>query len=122
MDVADENRMWLAEGNLRAILSVGGFVPLELVADGVVIARPVPRPVDGRPDRVEIDMPLPREVLSDGIHVLVLRRQGEVEAVATLPFIVGAGASETLAVEVALLREEMELLKSVLRERLRRGL
>lgn len=122
MGVDTGNRIWMEHGTVRAIVDAGGFVPLEILVDGAVIARPVPSPVEGAPGRVEIAHPLPPSVLSDGVRVLVLRRQGEVDALASMPLVIGRDGGASLAAELALLREELELVKSVLRERLRRGI
>ena len=116
-----EDRLWLDAGTVHAQVLAGGFVPLELVLDGVVIARPVPRPVETMPGYIEVEHPLPASALSSGVSVLFLRKQGEETPIAALPIIIGKGADETLLAEVALLRGELELIKTVLRERLRRG-
>ncbi|WP_185803838.1 hypothetical protein [Pontivivens nitratireducens] len=117
-----EDRFWIDNGVVHAQVKAGGFVPLELVLDGAVIARPVPRPVETMPGYVEIEHPLPVEVVSSGVSVIFLRKQGEETPLAALPVIIGKGADEILLAEVALLRGELELVKTVLRERLRRGI
>jgi len=117
-----EDRFWIDNGVVHAQVKAGGFVPLELVLDGAVIARPVPRPVETMPGYVEIEHPLPVEVVSSGVSVIFLRKQGEASPLAALPLIIGKGADEILLAEVALLRGELELVKTVLRERLRRGI
>jgi len=117
-----EDRFWIDNGVVHAQIKAGGFVPLELVLDGAVIARPVPRPVETMPGYVEIEHPLPVEVVSSGVSVIFLRKQGEETPLAALPVIIGKGADEILLAEVALLRGELELVKTVLRERLRRGI
>lgn len=117
-----DDRIWLDKGVLRGQVQAGGFVPLELVLDGSVIARPVPRPVEDMPGHVEIEHPMPLDTLSSGISVLFLRKQGEETPLAALPLIIGSDADETVVAQVALLRGELELVKTVLRERLRRGI
>ncbi|SOH94000.1 hypothetical protein SAMN06273572_10325 [Monaibacterium marinum] len=122
MTESDHNRLWLDNGVLRAHIQAGGFVPLELVLDGVVISRPVPRPIDRKPGYIEFEHPLPQSALSNGIGVLLLRKQGEETPLAALPLIIGGGTDSSIVEEVALLRAELELVKTVLRERLRRDI
>ena len=82
-----EDRFWIDNGVVHAQVKAGGFVPLELVLDGTVIARPVPRPVETMPGYVEIEHPLPVEVVSSGVSVIFLRKQGEETPLAALPVI-----------------------------------
>ncbi|QPH52951.1 hypothetical protein [Pontivivens ytuae] len=115
------DRLWIEAGVVRGRLKSGGFIPLELVLAGFVIARPVPRQVEGTPSLVEISHPLPAAAMNQGLSILMIRREGEETPLAHLPILIGEDLTETLAGEVALLRAELDMVKTILRERLRRG-
>ncbi|WP_316015697.1 hypothetical protein [Roseobacter sp. HKCCA0434] len=118
--MTDDSHIRIDGGEIHAQVEAGGFVPLELVLDGAVIARPVPRPLPERRGWVEVVHPLPSEHLRAGINLIQIRRQGEEHALATLPVTIGDLPEGDLRAEMAHLRAELELVKSVLRERLRR--
>ncbi|RED14067.1 hypothetical protein [Pontivivens insulae] len=113
------HRIWLDKGVLRGILHETGFTPIEVVLGERVLCSPVPRPAPEQDKSLIFEADLPADTFSDGFGVLALRRVGEAEPLATLPFFVGDALTESLPGEVAMLRAELDLIKSVLRQRLR---
>lgn len=62
------------------------------------------------PGEWQMRVPLPAALLSDGTHSLALQADGG-GVLARLPIIAGAALDDDLIAEIALLRDELELLK-----------
>lgn len=114
-----KNRIWLDKGVVRGVLYETGFTPLELMIGEEVIGAPVPRPALENDGTLLFECELPAAQLSSGLRIVVLRRAGEAEMLASLPIFIGTTLTEALPGEVAMLRAELDLIKSVLRHRLR---
>ncbi len=67
------------------------------------------------PGQWRAQLPVPVDVLSDGVHVLVLRSGTTGRVLGHLPVSAGVAASADLADEVAVLRAELEMVKAALR-------
>jgi hypothetical protein len=78
---------------------------------GVAVAA-----LPGPPGQHAVTLPIPAEVLSDGVEVILLMVGDEVLGRITL--IAGEAAGDDLRAEVALLREELDLLKRAFRRQL----
>ena len=99
------------EGQLK---TRGAAVPvIELVHLDRVVGHAQVAPEDGDIHRLTADVPA--EVLSDGVQVLSLRSAADGAILDRVFFLMGAGLSEDFRGELALVREELELLKRAFR-------
>jgi hypothetical protein len=78
---------------------------------GVAVAA-----LPGPPGQHAVTLPIPVEVLSDGVEVILLMA-GE-HKLGQITLIAGEAAGDDLRAEVALLREELDLLKRAFRRQL----
>ena len=98
------------EGRLTG---ANGQVPIiELVHLDRVIGHAEVTPAEGG-HQVVADMP--PVVLSDGVQVVTLRSAADGTALDRLSFLMGSGLDEDFRGELALLRDELELLKRAFR-------
>lgn len=101
--------------------ATGALPDLELMLDGVQLGAAVLDATAGPDGRHRVTARIPAEAISDGVAVLILREMGGGQALAHIPLIAGAPLHDDLHSEVALLRAELDMLKSVLRRHLRHG-
>jgi len=97
----------------------GTLPDLELVLDGAQLGAAVLDQTAGADGRHRVTARIPAEAISDGVAVLILREMGSDTALAHVPLIAGAPLNDDIHSEVALLRAELDMLKSVLRRHLR---
>jgi hypothetical protein len=76
--------------------------------DGVEVTA-----LPGATGRFAVRLPIPAQVLSEGVQTLLLRCGGEVLAQVTI--VAGAPLEEDLRAEISLLRAELDLLKRAFR-------
>ena len=103
----------LRAGVWRAVVVGGETEPslevrhLDQLVDGVSI-------VSG-PDGWHVEVPIPAEAISDGIHTFTLLNQADGEKVANFTLVAGDVLEDDIVAEVALLRAELDLLKRAFR-------
>jgi hypothetical protein len=64
---------------------------------------------------VRVSLDLPAEVLSDGVQVVALRSTVTGSVLDRVTFLAGDALEEDLRAEIALLRDELEMLKTAFR-------
>lgn len=109
-------RTGLKAGRYSARLTVQGQVPvLEFVHQEKVVATAQTSPIDGAADMYDVTAEMPVQVLGDGVQVLALRSAVDGTVLDRLTFLMGDALEGDFRAELALLREEVELLKSAFR-------
>ena len=102
------------EGELTATQDTG----IEAIHQGKVIAAArLDRAGEDSPVRVSVD--IPPEVLSDGVQVVSLRSTVSGAVLDKVIFLAGDALDDDLRAEIALLRDELELLKGAFRHHVR---
>ncbi|MBN2630156.1 MAG: hypothetical protein JXR75_06425 [Rhodobacteraceae bacterium] len=85
----------------------------------LLLERPVPgvtvAPVAGRPGEWAVRVPIPAEVLSDGVQTFLIREAGTTETLAHFTVITGVAMEDDMRAEVDLLRQELDMLKRAFR-------
>ncbi len=82
---------------------------LEKKLDGFEVS---PRPVDGQ---WEVRVPIPAEILSDGVQTILIRDDDTGDTVDAVSFVAGAPLQADIRAEVDLLRAELDMLKEAFR-------
>ncbi|MCU4652372.1 hypothetical protein N8I71_05990 [Roseibacterium sp. SDUM158016] len=108
-------RLTLREGRYEGELTAAHDTGIEAVHEGRVVAaaRLVRERGEDAPVRVSLD--LPAEVLSDGVQVVALRSTVTGSVLDRVTFLAGDALEEDLRAEIALLRDELEMLKTAFR-------
>jgi len=108
-------RVALKAGRYEGLLNTGGAdIPvIELVHLDRVVGHASVASEDAGTHRVTADVPA--EVLSDGVQVMSLRSAADGAVLDRVFFLMGAGLDEDFRGELALVREELELLKRAFR-------
>ncbi|TGD67567.1 hypothetical protein EYC08_02600 [Tabrizicola sp. WMC-M-20] len=83
---------------------------LEQPISGVVV-----EPVTGRAGEWAVRVPVPAEVLSEGVQTFLIREAGSDQTLAHFTIITGVAMEDDLRAEVDLLRQELDMLKRAFR-------
>ncbi|TGD44662.1 hypothetical protein EEB11_03555 [Pseudotabrizicola sediminis] len=83
---------------------------LEQPISGVVV-----EPVTGRAGDWAVRVPVPAEVLSEGVQTFLIREAGSDQTLAHFTIITGVAMEDDLRAEVDLLRQELDMLKRAFR-------
>ncbi len=102
----------------RAVRGDGAEAPVPAVSawhlerrlEGVTVA-----PAGDRPGTWEVAVPIPAEILSDGVQTVLIRDDASGEVVESLTLVAGAPLAADLRAEIALLRAELDMLKRAFR-------
>lgn len=85
----------------------------------VLLERPLPgvtvEPVPDRPTDWAVRVPIPAEVLSDGVQTFLIREVASGETLAHFTLITGVAMEDDMRAEVDLLRQELDMLKRAFR-------
>ena len=100
------------EGNLTGVETVPPLevLHLEQVLPGLSVAE-----VPGRAGNWLVRVPIPAEVLSEGVQTFVIRAVGSDETLAHFTVVTGVALEDDLRAEIDLLRAELDLLKRAFR-------
>lgn len=83
---------------------------LEQPLPGVVV-----EPVAGRTGEWGVRVPIPAEVLNEGVQTFLIREEGTTETLAHFTVITGVAMEDDMRAEVDLLRQELDMLKRAFR-------
>ncbi|MGB8815399.1 MAG: hypothetical protein WCC57_19650 [Paracoccaceae bacterium] len=86
------------------VLHLGAKLP------GVVVAE-----IEGRPGDWGVRVPIPAEVLSEGVQTFLIREIGSEVTLAHFTVITGVAMEDDMRAEVDLLRAELDMLKRAFR-------
>lgn len=62
-----------------------------------------------------LSLPIPAEILSDGVQTLLVRRHGDGETLGRVTIVTGVALEDDIRAEMDLLRAELDLLKKAFR-------
>lgn len=108
-------RVRLQGGRYEALYSGAPETGLEAVHDGKVVAVALVRQDEGTPGRFRVAMDLPASVICEGVQVVTLRSTLSGAVLDRITLMSGAPLDEDIRAEVALLRDELEMLKRAFR-------
>ena len=103
-------------GVWEGVLSGGETAPklevwlLEQAVPGVVV-----EPVTGRAGEWAVRVPIPAQVLTEGVQTFLIREAGSTETLAHFTIITGVAMEDDMRAEVDLLRQELDMLKRAFR-------
>lgn len=72
-------------------------------------------PVPGRAGEWSVRVPIPADVLSEGVQTFLIREAGQTETMAHFTIITGVAMEDDMRAEVDLLRQELDMLKRAFR-------
>lgn len=112
----------LIDGVIRAgvwhgiVRATGKDAPaLEMRHAGGVLRPRLAEPVPGKAGHWRVEVPLPAEMLEDGVQALVVADGADGQTLQVLTIMAGVPPAEDLLAEVASLRAELEVLKAAVR-------
>jgi len=103
-------------GVWEGVLSGGDVLPrLEVLLLERPISGVVVEPVIGRAGEWAVRVPIPADVLTEGVQTFVIRETGGGETLAHFTIITGVAMEDDMRAEVDLLRQELDMLKRAFR-------
>lgn len=105
----------LSGGAYEGIYEGNADAGIEAVHNGKVIAQAKVTSLPDRTDALHVSVDLPPSVLSDGVQVVSLRSTTSGQILDRITFMAGSTLDEDVRGEIALLRDELELLKTAFR-------
>jgi hypothetical protein len=115
MDDASLIRVRLQGGRYEGLLSGPDGLGIEAVHEGRVVAVATLAPDAARPGDRRVTLDLPAEVIAEGVQVVALRSVPGGDVLDRVTLMAGAALDEDIRAELALLRAELELLKTAFR-------
>ena len=105
----------LQAGQYEGVLTGADATEIEAVHKGKIVgvAKLGPDPTNDAAQRVSLDLPM--DVLSDGVQVIGLRSTATGEVLDRITLMAGSALEEDVRGELALLRDELEMLKHAFR-------
>ncbi len=102
-------------GHWEGLLAYADALPdLEVVLLGDVLPGFTLTPVPGAPGDYAVRVPIPAEVLNEGVQTFLIRAKGG-ETLSHFTIITGVAMEDDLRAEVDLLRAELDMLKRAFR-------
>ena len=105
----------LSGGRYEGLLTSAQGAGIEAVFEGRVVAVASVSQDPQRPDGWRVACDLPAEVIGRGVSVIALRSVASGEVLDRITLMSGAPLDEDIRAEVALLRDELEMLKRAFR-------
>ena len=108
-------RIRLVSGRYEGLMTAPEATGIEAVLEGRVIAVATITPCSDRPDALRVVLDLPADVIGDGVQVIALRSTLSGTVLDRITLTAGAPLEEDIRAELALLRDELEMLKKAFR-------
>jgi hypothetical protein len=105
----------LNAGNYEGVFEGPPDAAIEAIHNGKVVALARMVAMPDQPGAVRVTVALPPEVLSDGVQVIALRSTATGDVLDRITLMAGEGLDEDVRGEIALLRDELEMLKAAFR-------
>ncbi len=103
-------------GAWEGVLTGGGAAPvLQVTLHDTQLSGVTVMPIDTRPGDYAVRVPIPAEMLSDGVQSFVIRDQASGEKLGHFTLITGVAMEDDIQAEVDLLRAELDMLKRAFR-------
>lgn len=115
MDGETLTRVRLQGGRYEGLLTAPEGAGIEAVFEGRVIAAASVGPDADRRDGWRVAVDLPAEVIGDGVQVIALRSTLSGAVLDRVTLMSGAPLDEDIRAELALVRDELEMLKKAFR-------
>jgi len=115
MDGESLVRVSLKGGRYEGLLTSETPAGVEAVYDGAVVAQAEITPNPAEPDSFRVALSLPVDVISEGVQVINLRSAVNGAILDKITLMAGEALDEDIRAEIALLRDELELLKRAFR-------
>ncbi|MGP3696933.1 hypothetical protein [Rhodobacter sp. NSM] len=118
----DLTQVRIEAGVWEGLLVAAGEAPqLEVMHLGEVVAVPEILAIPNRSGQWTVRVPIPVQLLSEGIHTFLVREAGVAGKLAHFTIVAGAPLDQDVLSEVVLLRAELDLLKQAFRRHCREG-
>lgn len=105
----------LQAGRYEGILTSPESIGIEAVHNGKVICMARVTPEDGRSATFRVALDLPAEVIGEGVHVISLKSLRTGNVLDRITLLGGDVLEHDIREEIALLRDELEMLKRAFR-------
>jgi hypothetical protein len=115
MEPESLTRVRLAGGRYEGLLTSIEGAGVEAVFEGRVIAAASVSPDADRANSWRLAVDLPAEVIGEGVQVIALRSTVSGEVLDRITLMSGAPLDEDIRAELALMRNELEMLKTAFR-------
>lgn len=83
---------------------------LEQVLEGLTV-----QPAEGQPGAWALRLPIPAEVLNEGVQTFLIREAGAADVLGSFTVITGVAMEDDVRAEIDLLRAELDMLKRAFR-------
>ena len=94
----------------------GGAPSFAVTCEGKPLPGLSARPTGTPPDTWRVEVPVPAEVLCDGLQILLVWETGTAEPIGHFSIVTGAVVDRDLVTEIDLLRAELEMLRRAFRQ------
>lgn len=108
-------RTTLQAGRYLGVLTGAGQTEIEALHNGRIVAVAQLTAHPDEPGAMQVALELPTDVLGDGVHVVGLRSTGTGDVLDRITLMAGSALDEDIRGELALLRDELEMLKRAFR-------
>lgn len=108
-------RVRLQGGRYEGLFSGTADTTIEALHEGRVIAVAQVMSDETAPGRFRLFLDLPASVIGEGVQVIALRSTASMAALDRITLMAGTPLDEDIRAEVALLRDELEMLKRAFR-------
>ena len=108
-------RVRLQGGRYEGLFTGAGDTVLEALHEGKIVAVAQLAPDETAQGRFRVALDLPPSVIGEGVQVITLRSAASGAALDRITLMAGAPLDEDIRAEVALLRDELEMLKRAFR-------
>ncbi len=108
-------RVRLHGGRYEGVYTGPGAVDVEAVHEGKVVAVADVTAEAAQPGRWRVALDLPPSVIGDGVQVIALRSTASGAVLDRITLMAGEALNEDIRADLALLRDELEMLKRAFR-------
>lgn len=97
------------------LTGVAGTPQLEVLLLEQPISGVTVVPAEGKPGAWAVSVPIPANVLSEGVQTFLIREAGTAETLAHFTIVTGVAMEDDVRAEIDLLRAELDMLKRAFR-------
>lgn len=109
------SRTRIRAGIWEGVLSGAEGVTVEAQFQGAVLPGLVQIAIPDRPGEQAVHLPIPAEILSEGVQTILLRDSGSGRTLAHFTIVTGVPLEQDIRAEIDLLRAELDMLKRAFR-------
>jgi hypothetical protein len=97
------------------LTGVAGEPKLDVLHQDQPVSGLTVQPADGQPGAWALRLPIPAELLSEGVQTFLIRTVGAAEVLGHFTIITGVAMEDDVRAEIDLLRAELDMLKRAFR-------